>query len=98
MAAMRRRRARVSRSVGGSVIGRSVDPAELDARHVPHRTLGAVAEPNRFCLETARRLMRQIVLAVAWLAAVVLIALGAAGIVAGMDAPATTDAYPWQTA
>ena len=42
--------------------------------------------------------MRRVVLAVAWLAAVVLIALGAAGIVAGMDAPATTDAYPWQTA
>jgi hypothetical protein len=41
--------------------------------------------------------MRQIVLAVAWFAAVVLIAFGAAGIVAGMDAPATTGAYPWQT-
>jgi len=42
--------------------------------------------------------MRQILLAIAWLAAVVLIALGAAGIVAGMDAPATTGAFPWQTA
>jgi hypothetical protein len=42
--------------------------------------------------------MRQILFAIAWLAAVVLIALGAAGIVAGMDAPATTGAYPWQTA
>jgi hypothetical protein len=42
--------------------------------------------------------MRQILLAIAWLVAVVLIALGAAGIVAGMDAPATTGAYPWQTA
>ena len=27
-----------------------------------------------------------------------LIALGAAGLVAGMDAPATTGAHPWQTA
>jgi hypothetical protein len=42
--------------------------------------------------------MRQILFAIAWLAAVVLIALGAAGIVAGMDAPATTGSYPWQTA
>ena len=42
--------------------------------------------------------MRQILIAIAWLAAVVLIALGAAGIVAGMDAPATTGAYSWQTA
>ena len=42
--------------------------------------------------------MRQILLAIAWLAAVVLIALGAAGIVAGTDAPATSGAYPWQTA
>ena len=42
--------------------------------------------------------MRQIVLAVAWFAAVVLIALGAAGLVAGMDTPATTGAHPWQTA
>ena len=42
--------------------------------------------------------MRQIVLAVAWFAAVILIALGAAGLVAGMDAPATTGAHPWQTA
>jgi hypothetical protein len=41
--------------------------------------------------------MRQIAFAIAWLAAVVVIALGAAGIVAGMDAPATTGAYPWQT-
>ena len=73
-------------------------PLELDARHVPAPHV-AVAEPTRFRFETARRLMRRIVLAVAWLsAAVVLIALGAAGIVAGMDAPATTDAYPWQTA
>ena len=42
--------------------------------------------------------MRQILLAIAWLAAVVLIALGAAGLVAGMDAPATAGARPWLTA
>ncbi len=42
--------------------------------------------------------MRQIVLAIAWLVAVIVIAFGAAGIVAGMDAPATTGSYPWQTA
>ena len=42
--------------------------------------------------------MRQIALAIAWLIAVLVIALGAAGIVAGMDAPATTGSYPWQTA
>lgn len=42
--------------------------------------------------------MRQILLALAWLAAVVLIAFGAAGIVAGMDAPATAGLHPWQTA
>ena len=41
--------------------------------------------------------MRQIAFAIAWLAAVIVIAFGAAGIVAGMDAPATTGAYPWQT-
>jgi hypothetical protein len=42
--------------------------------------------------------MRQFLIAIAWLAAVLLIALGAAGIVAGMDAPVTTAPYPWQTA
>lgn len=42
--------------------------------------------------------MRQLVLAIAWLAAVVVIAFGAAGIVAGMDAPATAGLHPWQTA
>lgn len=42
--------------------------------------------------------MRQIVFAIAWLAAVLVIALGAAGIVAGMDAPATAGSRPWQTA
>lgn len=42
--------------------------------------------------------MRQIAFAIAWLVAVLVIALGAAGIVAGMDAPATTGSYPWQTA
>jgi hypothetical protein len=42
--------------------------------------------------------MRQIAFAIAWLAAVTVIALGAAGIVAGMDVPATTGAHPWQTA
>jgi hypothetical protein len=42
--------------------------------------------------------MRQIALAIAWLVAVIVIAFGAAGIVAGMDAAATTGSYPWQTA
>jgi predicted pyridoxine 5'-phosphate oxidase superfamily flavin-nucleotide-binding protein len=42
--------------------------------------------------------MRQIAFAIAWLVAVIVIAFGAAGIVAGMDAPATTGSYPWQTA
>jgi len=42
--------------------------------------------------------MRQILLSLAWLAAVVLIAFGAAGIVAGMDASATAGLHPWQTA
>lgn len=42
--------------------------------------------------------MRQILLAFAWLAAVLLIALGAAGLVAGMDAPATAGSRPWLTA
>jgi hypothetical protein len=42
--------------------------------------------------------MRQILFAVAWLAAVLLIALGAAGLVAGMDTPATAGSRPWLTA
>jgi hypothetical protein len=42
--------------------------------------------------------VRQILLALAWLAAVLLIALGAAGLVAGMDAPATAGSRPWLTA
>ena len=42
--------------------------------------------------------MRQILLALAWLAAVLLIALGAAGLVAGMDTPATSGSRPWLTA
>jgi hypothetical protein len=42
--------------------------------------------------------MRQILVAIAWLAAVLAIALGAAGIVAGMEAPVTADSHPWQTA
>lgn len=42
--------------------------------------------------------MRQILVALAWLGAVLLIALGAAGIVAGMDAPVTAGSHPWQTA
>ena len=42
--------------------------------------------------------MRQILLALAWLAAVLLIALGAAGLVAGMDTPATAGSRPWLTA
>lgn len=45
-----------------------------------------------------RQIMRQILLALAWLAAVLAIALGAAGIVAGMDAPVTAGSNPWQTA
>ena len=44
------------------------------------------------------RQIRQFVLAVGWLAAVLLIALGAAGLVAGMDAPATAGSRPWLTA
>ncbi len=42
--------------------------------------------------------MRQILLALAWLVAVLLIALGAAGLVAGMDVPATAGSRPWLTA
>jgi len=42
--------------------------------------------------------VRQILLALAWLAAVLLIALGAAGLVTGMDAPATAGSRPWLTA
>ena len=42
--------------------------------------------------------MRQILLALAWLVAVLLIALGAAGLVTGMDAPATAGSRPWLTA
>lgn len=42
--------------------------------------------------------MRQIPLAIAWLAAVLLIALGAAGLVTGMDIPATAGPRPWLTA
>lgn len=42
--------------------------------------------------------MHQILLAIAWLAAVILIALGAAGLVAGMDAPAGGGSRPWLTA
>ena len=42
--------------------------------------------------------IRQFLLAIAWLVAVVLIALGAAGLVAGMDAPATAGSRPWLTA
>jgi hypothetical protein len=42
--------------------------------------------------------MRQILFAIAWLAAVLLISLGAAGLVAGMDTPATTESRPWLTA
>jgi len=42
--------------------------------------------------------VRQILLALVWLAAVLLIALGAAGLVAGMDVPATAGSRPWLTA
>ncbi len=42
--------------------------------------------------------MRQLLLAVAWLVAVILIALGAAGLLAGMDAPAAAGSRPWLTA
>ena len=42
--------------------------------------------------------MRQILFAIAWLAAVLLISLGAAGLVAGMDTPATAESRPWLTA
>jgi hypothetical protein len=42
--------------------------------------------------------VRQILLALGWLVAVLLIALGAAGLVAGMDAPATGGSRPWLTA
>lgn len=43
-------------------------------------------------------IVRQILLALAWLAAALLIALGAAGLVAGMDAPAGAGSRPWLTA
>ena len=42
--------------------------------------------------------MRQILLAIAWLAAVLLIALGAAGLVAAMDTPGPGGSRPWLTA
>jgi hypothetical protein len=42
--------------------------------------------------------IRGFLLALAWLVAVLLIALGAAGLVAGMDAPATAGSRPWLTA
>ena len=42
--------------------------------------------------------MRHILVALAWLAAVVLIALGAAGLLAGLDTPATAGSRPWLTA
>jgi hypothetical protein len=42
--------------------------------------------------------MRPILLALAWLVAVLLIALGGAGLVAGMDTPATTVSRSWLTA
>jgi hypothetical protein len=42
--------------------------------------------------------MRQLLLALAWLVAVLLIALGAAGLVAGMDTPATGQSRAWLTA
>ena len=42
--------------------------------------------------------MRQLLMALAWLAAVVLISLGAAGLVAGMDTPANVESRPWLTA
>ena len=42
--------------------------------------------------------MRHILLALAWLAAVVVIALGAAGLLAGLDTPATAGSRPWLTA
>ena len=41
--------------------------------------------------------MRHILLALAWLAAVVLIALGAAGLLAGLDTPTTAGSRPWLT-
>ncbi len=47
---------------------------------------------------TLVRQIRQSILAIGWLAAVLLIALGAAGLVAGMDAPATAGSRPWLTA
>ena len=58
-----------------------------------------VADPRRHrSRPTARAPIRQILLALAWLVAVVLIALGAAGLVAGMDVPATAGSRPWLTA
>ena len=42
--------------------------------------------------------MRQLLLAFAWLVAVVLIALGAAGLVAGLDTPTGAGSRPWLTA
>jgi hypothetical protein len=55
-------------------------PERLTARATPHRT----GEPT---LTRAADTTRQAALAVAWLFAVAIIALGAAGIVAGMDTP-----------
>ena len=52
----------------------------------------------RLAPETDFPLMRAILATLAWLAAVLLIALGGAGLVAGMDTPATTASRPWLTA
>ena len=42
--------------------------------------------------------MRTVLLTIAWIGAVLLIALGGAGLVSGMDTPATAESRPWLTA
>jgi hypothetical protein len=74
------------------------------ARCYDSRTSGArILCRRRFCVvigadQPLVPQIRQSLLAVAWLVAVLLIALGAAGLVAGMDVPATAGSRPWLTA
>src|SRR3990170_6859986 len=94
MASMRRRRVwRTRSSIGGvgAITARCYDSATPDARAVRGRR-----RPSRSSEPIP--LVRQILLAIAWLAAVLLIALGAAGLVTAIDGPAAAGSRPWLTA
>src|SRR5688572_26100265 len=93
IASMRRRRACDSRSSVGVVTGRCYDSRASDARVLCTPDCG----DHRSHPPPVSHI-RGFLLARAWLVAVLLIALGAAGLVAGMDAPATAGARPWLTA